>query len=106
MGIILIHSNIEIGKMSIPDTFSKIECDDDCQVIMETFLPKIKKHFSNSLNTEIKSFLNSYENLFRMHIADSLNEYNFSKFTEELKEQLLEYCLRKTTANIFILHIN
>ena len=94
--------------MSQAETIYKFDTDNDFQVIIESFIPKFINHLSTTSTADVKSFLNSYENIFRQHLWSNIQKDESEKFTEEVIDKLLMYYLHRFTIknydfDIFIL---
>ena len=87
--------------MSQAGTIYKFDTDDDFQGIIESFIPKFKNHLSTTSTADLKSFLNSYEDIFRKHLWSNIKEDESEKFTNEVIEKLLVYCLHRFTIKIY-----
>ena len=83
--------------MSQAEAISIFDTDNDFQVIIESFIPKFKNHLSITSTADLRSFLNSYENIFRQHLWSNIKEDESEKFTEEIMDQLLMYYLHRFT---------
>ena len=83
--------------MDQAEAFSKFDTDNDFQVIIESFMPKFINHLSTTPTADLKSFLNSYEDNFRQHLWSNIKEDESEKFTEEVIDKLLVYCLHRFT---------
>ena len=83
--------------MSQAETIYKFDTDNDLQVIIESFIPKFINHLSTTPTADLKSFLNLYEDNFRQHLWSNVKEDESAKFTEEVIDKLLVYCLHRFT---------
>ena len=75
----------------------KFDTDNDFQVMIESFIPRFKDYLSKTPTVDLKSFLNSYENIFRQHLWSNIKEDELEKFTEEVIDKLLMYYLHRIT---------
>ena len=50
--------------MSQDETIYKFDTDNDFQEIIESFIPKFKVYLSTTPTADLRSFLNSYENIY------------------------------------------
>ena len=84
--------------MSQAEAIYKFDTDNDFQVIIESFIPKFINHLSTTSTADLKSFLNSYENIFIQHLWSNVQKDDESEnFTEEVIDQLLVYYLHRFT---------
>ena len=79
----------------------KFDTDDDFQVIKEGFIPKFINYLSATPTSDLKSFLNSYDNIFRQHLWSNIQKDESEKFTKEIIDKFLVYCLHHFTIKIY-----
>ena len=56
---------------------------------------KIENHLNSTSTSDIRAFLNTYENLLRQHIIKENNRQDRGKFTEELTKRFWMHVLRR-----------
>ena len=92
-----------IAENSIKEKLKDFENVDAYQVMYDSFVIKLKNHFSATPKADIKSFINTFEALLKQHITKNMKEGDNDYFTKELIEKYLIYVLRRLTIKVYFL---
>ena len=86
--------HIDVGE--ITSRFEKYETDNESQITLQKFLPKLTNHFIKSKTQEIRIFLNTFKTLVNDHktkyAKDTLNK---SPLEKEKSDEFTMYLLYK-----------
>ena len=93
--LIILFDYLYYIECTIDNQSKNFENDKDYESTLESFIPKIKGYLETTPTSDIKAFINTYENLLRQHIIKEQSEENKHKFTEELTKKYCVYVLRR-----------
>ena len=85
-----------IDLSEITSHFEKFETDNESQVTLQKFLPKLTNHFIKSKTQNIRIFLNTFKTLVNDHIPKSAkDDFKKSPLEKEKNDEFTMYLLYK-----------